>query len=205
MLLCFFYLNKQKQPREMFCKKAIFKNFSKFTGEHQCWSFVSDKAAGLRPLVLLKKRLLHHRYHFSVNFTKLLTAIFLEHLWVPTSEQINLCSFQSVEKYYWCVQCVDIDIWLMPWLQTKTKNGKNIRWQIIRNYATKTYFLKDSTFCFIPLCFWKYLFILRTNIVNRRIFFREGTKAIIHITIEMFIYCKESGQILPSLPISPWD
>ena len=145
MLLCFFYLNKQKQPREMFCKKAIFKNFSKFTGEHQCWSFVKET---LRPLVLLKKRLLHHRYHFSVNFAKLLTAIFLEHLRMTTSEEINLCSFQSVEKYYWCVQCVDIDIWLMPWLQTKTKNGKNIRWQIISNYATKTYFPKDST-CFL--------------------------------------------------------
>ena len=45
----------QKQPPEVFCKKGVLRNFSKFTG-------------GLRPATLLKKRL-WYRY-FPVNFAK---------------------------------------------------------------------------------------------------------------------------------------
>ena len=28
----------QKQPPEVFCKKAVFENFTILTGEHLCWS-----------------------------------------------------------------------------------------------------------------------------------------------------------------------
>ena len=36
----------QKQPLEVFYKKVIVKNISKFTGKHQCWSLILNKNAG---------------------------------------------------------------------------------------------------------------------------------------------------------------
>ena len=37
---------------------SVLKNFAKFTGKHLCQSLFFNKAAGLRPAVLLKKRTL---------------------------------------------------------------------------------------------------------------------------------------------------
>ena len=34
---------RQKQPPEVFCKKAFLKNFAKFTGKHLCQSFFFNK------------------------------------------------------------------------------------------------------------------------------------------------------------------
>ena len=62
-----------------FCKKGLLKNFTKFTGKHLCQSLFYNKAAGLRPATLLKKRLWHR--WFPVNFVKILRApISIEHL-----------------------------------------------------------------------------------------------------------------------------
>ena len=55
-------------------KKAILKNFAKFTGKHLCQSLFFDKVAG-RPTTLLKKKL--WRRCFPVNFTKFLRTHFL--------------------------------------------------------------------------------------------------------------------------------
>ena len=64
----------------MFCKKGVFKNFSKFTGKHLCQSLYFNKVASRRPATLLKKRLWHRC--FPVNFAKFLrTPFFIEHLW----------------------------------------------------------------------------------------------------------------------------
>ena len=51
-------------------KKAVLKNFSKFTGKNLCRSLFFNKVAGLRPATLLKKGLCHRS--FSVNFAKFL-------------------------------------------------------------------------------------------------------------------------------------
>ena len=40
---------------EVFYKKGVLKDFTNFTGKHQCQSFFLNKAAGLRPATLLKK------------------------------------------------------------------------------------------------------------------------------------------------------
>ena len=61
---------------EVFCKKAVLRNFAKFTGKHLCQSLLSNKVAGLRPATLLKKRLGHSC--FPVNFAKFLRAPFLK-------------------------------------------------------------------------------------------------------------------------------
>ena len=44
----------QKQPPDVFCKKDVLRNFTKFTGKDLCQSLFF---AGLRPAILLKKRL----------------------------------------------------------------------------------------------------------------------------------------------------
>ena len=65
---------------EVFCKKGVLRNFTKFTGKHLCQSLFFNKVAGLRPATLLKKRLWHRC--FPVNFVKFLrTPFFIEHLW----------------------------------------------------------------------------------------------------------------------------
>ena len=49
---------------KVFCKKAVLKNFAKFTGIHLCQSLFFNKVAnlGLRPATSLKKKLWHLRY-----------------------------------------------------------------------------------------------------------------------------------------------
>ena len=69
----------QKQPLEVFCKKGVLRNFTKFTGKHQCKSLIFNKVTGLRPATLLKTRLLHRCS--PVNFVKFLrTPILTERL-----------------------------------------------------------------------------------------------------------------------------
>ena len=65
----YFTIFRTSRP-EVFCKKGVLRNFTKFTRKHLC----------LRPATLLKKRL-WHRY-FPVHFVKFLrTPFFMEHLW----------------------------------------------------------------------------------------------------------------------------
>ena len=67
--------SRQKQPREVFCKKGVLENFTKFTEKHLCQSLLFNKVAGLRPATLLKKRLWHRC--FPVNSVKFLRTPFL--------------------------------------------------------------------------------------------------------------------------------
>ena len=48
---CHWYL--QKQPQEVFYKKDILRNFTKFTGNHQCQSLFFNKVAGLNKVDFL--------------------------------------------------------------------------------------------------------------------------------------------------------
>ena len=65
----------QKQPPDVFCKKDALGDFAKFT-EHLCQSLFFNKVAGLRPAILLKKRLCHRC--FPVNSVKFLRTRFLQ-------------------------------------------------------------------------------------------------------------------------------
>ena len=69
--------NSQKTKssrREVFYRKGVLTNFTKFIGKHLCQSLFFNKVAGLRPV-------------FSVNFVKFLrTPLFTEHLWATASE-----------------------------------------------------------------------------------------------------------------------
>ena len=50
-------IHQQKQPPEMFYKKAVLKNFAIFTGQHLCCILFFNKVVGFSPATLLKKRL----------------------------------------------------------------------------------------------------------------------------------------------------
>ena len=72
----------QKQPQEVFCKKAVLENFAKFTGKHLYQTIFFNKLADRRPEACnsIKKRIWHRC--FPVNFVKLLRTLFsLEKLW----------------------------------------------------------------------------------------------------------------------------
>ena len=55
---------------EVFCKKGVLTNFTKFTGENLCQSLLFNKVAALRSATLLKKRLWHKC--FPLNFARFL-------------------------------------------------------------------------------------------------------------------------------------
>ena len=74
----------QKQPPEVFYKKGVYKNLSKFTGKYLCQGFFFKKVAGLRPGTLLKKRLWGRC--FPANFEKILRTLF----WQNTSGRLLL-------------------------------------------------------------------------------------------------------------------
>ena len=96
---CFLLHDVKMNRPEVFCKKSIITNFTKFTRKHLCQSHFFNKVAGLglffnkiagmRPVTLLKKRFWHSC--FPVNFVKFLrTPFFTEHLW-----WLLLCLFKS--------------------------------------------------------------------------------------------------------------
>ena len=55
---------------EVFCKKGVLENLTKFTGKYLCQSLFFNKVADLRNATLLKKRLWHRC--FPLNFVKFL-------------------------------------------------------------------------------------------------------------------------------------
>ena len=59
---------------EVFCKKGVLRNLTKFTGKHLFHSLFFNKGTGLRPETLLKR--LWNRC-FPVSFTKFLWKSFL--------------------------------------------------------------------------------------------------------------------------------
>ena len=64
-----------RSPRQnVFCEKGVLKNFAKFTGKHLCQRLFFNKAAGMRPATLIKKR--PWQRCFPVNFAKFLRTPF---------------------------------------------------------------------------------------------------------------------------------
>ena len=69
-----FWTFVQKQPPELFNKKGVLRNSTKFTGKRLCQRLAFNNVASLRPATLLIKRI-WHRY-FPVNFVKFLRTPF---------------------------------------------------------------------------------------------------------------------------------
>ena len=81
---------KKKKSWEVFCKKDVLKNFTRFTGKHFCWSLFFNKVAGLRLESLFKKRLEHGC--FPLNLVKFFNNSFLRTPLVAA----------SIQKVYFC-------------------------------------------------------------------------------------------------------
>ena len=71
----------QKQPRELFCKKGVLRNFANFTGKHLCWSLFLIE---LQEVCSFSKKGLRHRC-FPVEFTK----------------SLRTPNFKSANDYFW--------------------------------------------------------------------------------------------------------
>ena len=93
---------------EVFCKKGVLRNFSKFTGKHLCQSLFLNKVAAPRPATLLKNRLWH--WCFPGNFAKFLRTPFFtaqlrclllygEYLWFKSRA---LCVFAPNKTFSLC-------------------------------------------------------------------------------------------------------
>ena len=87
-LSCSYRSSHQKCSIEV----GVLKNLTKFTGKKLCQSFFFNKAAGLRPATIFKKRF-WHRY-FPLNFVKFLRTPFLQN----TPERLLLFLGHPVEK-----------------------------------------------------------------------------------------------------------
>ena len=71
---------------EMFRKKAVLRNFAKFTGKHLCQGPLFNKVAGLIPATLLINNETLAQV-FSCEFCEMFkNTFFTEHLWVTASE-----------------------------------------------------------------------------------------------------------------------
>ena len=69
-----FRWSKRSSPPETFCKKGVFKNYTKFKEKRLSQSLFLNKAAGLRPATSLNKRIWHRC--FPGNFVKFLRTCF---------------------------------------------------------------------------------------------------------------------------------
>ena len=80
-------MDRSSRP-EIFYKKSVLRNFTKFTGKHLYQRLFFNKVAGLRPANLLKKSHWHRCLPF--NFAKFLrTPFFKEHLqWLVLHRQV---------------------------------------------------------------------------------------------------------------------
>ena len=98
-------LQKYRSSRlEVFCRKGVFRNLKKFTGNHLCQSLLFNKVAGLRTVTLLEKRFWYRC--FPVNCSKFLKApSFNENLrWLLLKTSVNQLIFREelvdLQLYY---------------------------------------------------------------------------------------------------------
>ena len=80
----------------MFCKKGAPRNFAKFTVKNLYQGLFFNKVAGLRPAILLKKRLWHRC--FPVNFVKFLNTFIHRTPLVAASALLNLTVHSFITK-----------------------------------------------------------------------------------------------------------
>ena len=86
-------------------RKGVLRNFAKFTGKDLCQSLFFNKATGLRPATLLKKKL--WRRCFPVNFAKFLRTLFLQNTpgrLILEFQLFILCSFMEtfIDVFIYC-------------------------------------------------------------------------------------------------------
>ena len=71
---------------EVFCKKGVLRNFTKFTGKHLCQNLFFNKVAWLSPATSFKKRLWHRC--FPVEFCEISKNIFLHRTHLKAASEL---------------------------------------------------------------------------------------------------------------------
>ena len=80
---------------EVFCRKGVLRNFSKFTEKHLCQSLFLNKVLGLRPATLLKRTL--WRKCFPVKFCEISkSTIFYRTPTVAASEKLAFFQIKQI-------------------------------------------------------------------------------------------------------------
>ena len=93
----------KKQPPQGFCKKGVLKKFHKIHLKTPVLESLFNRVSGLRPAILLKKKLQHRC--FQVNFVKLLRTTFLQNTSIICltvlfyKEVLYTCSNLLLEKW----------------------------------------------------------------------------------------------------------
>ena len=80
--------NFRSSRPEMFCKKGVLRNFTKFTGKHLCQSLFFNKVADLKPATLLKKETLAQV--FSCEFCKISKSTFFHRTPLVAASEISV-------------------------------------------------------------------------------------------------------------------
>ena len=93
----------------------FWKNFTKFSGKHLCWSLFLNKVSGLRPSTLLKKR--PQQRCFPVHFVNILRTLFLQN----TSRRLLLFVIHLTVSFFKKVLHIYSNLLLLEKL-TKTHN-----------------------------------------------------------------------------------
>ena len=107
---------------QMFFKIGVTQEI--YTGKHLCWSLLFNKVAGLRPAILIKKRLQHKRFLANIgkSFYRVTpvaaskTRQFLLYLcYVLFSKPFKVLFFlrqKYIEKYYHVIKDIRCEMYL---------------------------------------------------------------------------------------------
>ena len=119
---------------EVFCKKGVLRNFTKFTGKHLCQSLFFNKVVGLRPATLLKKRLWPRC--FPVNFVKFPKTLFLHNtsggcFWMHSAQERQFFIKDFLSKYKNIRKKLQIWSYLLKksLIETMAKSKSIVHWQ----------------------------------------------------------------------------
>ena len=131
------FLSWRSSPPEVFCKKVVFRNFTKFTGKHLRQNLFFDKVAGLRLLL----------NSFFLNRGGFLFTYFIWILWnqIKCNEiYIKLCFMKQSERTFHSVS--------LPYQTFMFKLMAIITAAF--SYDFKLLSMKDVRFQMISVTFW---------------------------------------------------
>ena len=122
-------LQNQNQPPEVFCKKAVLKNFAIFTWKQLCWSLFLIK---LQACSFIKKRLQHRCFpKFFNKFSKLFTH-FTSQCYLLQKTKVSSKSIWFVFLIYFVVLCKNVNIYLCIREEVFEKFQKNCQESIFQ-------------------------------------------------------------------------
>ena len=117
------YISRSTRP-DIFCKKGVLRNFTKFTVKHLCQSLFFNKVAVEVACNFTKKETLVQV--FSCEFCKISkNTFFTEHWWLLQYMRIHDLIFRSIRQYvYWQYAYCSVHLWaqINPSLVVFTRN-----------------------------------------------------------------------------------